>query len=428
MDTVRNFAEEILPETASKGNKFWSKPDPLHSTIELRRLQSDHKYTTDLFEYYWAHHVRGTKIPHLLNWYWNLITRKKENIPNCLLTLYRLSQFLTLVLIGLAIFLSINFGTSWEPYNSLSFGSIVLTPLLLIIQGFIVNYLGDAARYLSSRPENISLRRKIRSEGLKILRYLHKSHRNYDRIIVVGHSLGSVIGYDLIKLLWHEYHDKHERPKRMKQPFIKTISELGEKLKQDKQVTLEKYREGQLNLWHEQIKASNPWRISDFITLGSPLAHAMLLMAKSKKDFKRRQKQRELPTCPPVLDDNTYEYVKNPPYEVDGKKISMRVLHHAAPFAVTRWTNLYIPATYGIFGDFVGGPLKQVFGKGIRDVPVTITGPQKNSILAHTHYWKNSSLNSDNNEADKHSDQDLPIAIDTLKDILDLEGLSKFVP
>lgn len=69
-------------------------------------------------------------------------------------------------------------------------------------QYFLLSYLGDAARYLSPSPRNISLRQQVRANGIKLLRHLHASGR-YDRIVVVGHSLGSVIGYDILKHYWH---------------------------------------------------------------------------------------------------------------------------------------------------------------------------------------------------------------------------------
>ena len=71
----------------------------------------------------------------------------------------------------------------------------------------IVDYVGDAARYLSPLPRNIRLRQKIRGECVRLLRTLHASGE-YDRIIVVGHSLGSVIAYDAITHLWQEFNEE----------------------------------------------------------------------------------------------------------------------------------------------------------------------------------------------------------------------------
>ena len=44
------------------------------------------------------------------------------------------------------------------------------------------------------------------------------------------------------------------------------------------------------------------WKISDLVTVGSPLTHARILFAESVKDFNDLQEQRELSTCPPQLD------------------------------------------------------------------------------------------------------------------------------
>lgn len=52
------------------------------------------------------------------------------------------------------------------------------------------------------------------------------------------------------------------------------------------------------------------------MTVGSPLAHAMLLLASGSQDFDDRKAQRELPTCPPVLDEHKYGYVVVPPPSV----------------------------------------------------------------------------------------------------------------
>ena len=103
-----------------------------------------------------------------------------------------------------------------------------------------------------------------------------------------------------------------------------------------------------------------PWLVTDLITLGSPLAHAQLLLARTQKELRNRQNERELPTCPPIPDNRTFSYRLT--YDVAGEKRTIFVLHHAAAFACTRWTNLYFAARWGFFGVLVGGPLRQIFG------------------------------------------------------------------
>jgi hypothetical protein len=80
-----------------------------------------------------------------------------------------------------------------------------------------------------------------------------------------------------------------------------------------------------------------------------------------------------LPTCPPQRDEKGYAYSGSPTDVGEDKKFTPLVLHHAAPFAVTRWTNLYFPAMFGLLGDLVGGPLHEDFGPGILDVAVRTT-------------------------------------------------------
>jgi hypothetical protein len=53
-------------------------------------------------------------------------------------------------------------------------------------------------RYFRASPANVAVRRTIRMEAVNTLHNLHRSG-NYDRIIVVAHSLGTVIAYDMLR-------------------------------------------------------------------------------------------------------------------------------------------------------------------------------------------------------------------------------------
>lgn len=73
---------------------------------------------------------------------------------------------------------------------------------------------------------------------------------------------------------------------------------------------------------------------------------------------------------------------------VDGLHRTVRVLDQGCPFAVTRWTNLYSPAGWGLFGDLIGGPVTEL-GDGIENVEVRIDPWWRRlSLLAHTAYWR----------------------------------------
>ena len=70
---------------------------------------------------------------------------------------------------------------------------------------FVVPYFGRVVRYTRATPENIAARKNIRERGLALLSELHKE--DYSRIVVVGHSLGSFLAYDLISYFWATRYD-----------------------------------------------------------------------------------------------------------------------------------------------------------------------------------------------------------------------------
>lgn len=437
MATLRSFVEAILPSNMDGREKYWSKPDPMSELFELRRLQATGRTKTHFYEYYWAYHVEGTKRWHLARWLWELLLRKWCNVPAALRGIWLMTWIFALMLAmlgglgGLAYLQNGN--------NLLSdYGSFGILFLLLagMMEGFLVYHVGDAVRYLSPHPQNIALRQKIRAEGVRLLRQLHDS-RDYDRIIIVGHSLGSVIGYDLITHLWIEHNrvydfktnapainkilEEHGTP----QPLIgNSLYQAGESLLSDPTPeALQRFQDAQFEGWKEQRKWGNSWRISDFVTLGSPLAHAMLLLACDRDEFKARVRQRELPVCPPVREEKSYAYQSAETYPVgDGRLFTPRILHHAAPFAVTRWTNLYFPAYLGLFGDNIGGPLKKVFGPGVQDIAVTLKSWRRYTPAAHTAYWKLEPPPA----ANKHDHETRAYAVDALRDVLELDRIRKY--
>ena len=85
------------------------------------------------------------------------------------------------------------------------------------------------------------------------------------------------------------------------------------------------------------------WLVTDFITLGSPLAHAPYLMCKGKsaashrQDFDRRVREFEFPTSPPARANGGGRLTIVDP------QTNRRHFHHGAQFGLTRWTNLYFP-------------------------------------------------------------------------------------
>jgi hypothetical protein len=190
--------------------------------------------------------------------------------------------------------------------------------------------------------------------------------------------------------LWSEYNTLHSDIEDITLLKQEALDNIQNYVKRD-EIEPNEYQKLQENLLIEQKKLGNPWRISDFITLGCPLTHVSLLIAKDEDDFKRRKKQREFPICPPIIDenDNGFSYKLN--YKIEENKDlekptfrTIKVLHHAAHFAMTKWTNIYFS------NDFVGGSLKKDFGDGIFELPLKAVGWFNRHIplASHTLYWE----------------------------------------
>ena len=420
MDEVRSFAKAVLPGPEPPP-KYHSKPNKMSPIYELRKLQNRYKPgepRIHFFEYYWAHRAEGTTLAHVLGWAKNLFLRLPWHVSRNWSVIYFLSWILIIAAIIAAIFGVFN--SFFNEENHLPwYITGAVGGVWAIIQAFLISSVGDMARYLSPVPSNIEMRRKIRANGIELLRKIHESKDpKYNRVIIVGHSLGSVIALDIMKHLWEEYYATYKTPKQHEQLALKDVEVAGvalqktlgdkDKLDRNDEKEVEKFQKSQYKLWKELRELGNPWLITDFISMGSVLSQVTVMMAKDLNDLEQRQTQRELPVCPPVADEcivideekNTkqcgYSYERWDPYEIkDGDAklgdVKLKVLHHAGLFACTRWTNLYYPAYLGLFGDIVGWPLRKLFGAGIRDIRLTKLSKwfhlAKFTMKAHSCYW-----------------------------------------
>jgi len=398
MDTLRGFANAVLSDNPAADPKYRSKPDAMSELLETRCLQapgSRQRPLTDFYEYYWAHHMKDARYAQVAAWLKNLMFRSPAAIPPALGAIYYISWLLLLLGGGLLLWeVAAEFARAGDTASAsikdrwpLAAGLGVFVVQWLGAK-FILGYVADAARYLSPTPDNIEARNKIRSEGVKLLRTLHQSGK-YSRIVIVGHSLGSVIGYDILRSLWTELR-KPALPYPCKQEILAQFEARAKAIDPAKGETLEAFRQWQHKLWQEFRVVGVPWLVTDFITLGSPLAHGQLLMADNPDDFARKKLEYEYPTCPPGFGEPiayNQKYVLARPGQRE--PCSVFIAHHGAAFACTRWTNLYFPYRRLIRGDVVGGPLGPVFGNGIRDIPVTPSGGGwlAGSLAAHTFYW-----------------------------------------
>ncbi len=237
------------------------------------------------------------------------------------------------------------------------------------LRGFLVNIMGNSARYLNNHPQNNLARHAIRQAGVRLLDALHKTRR-YDRIFVVAHSLGSVVAYDVLRQYWGHVSQagcsadaSQLEIARLCADDVREGGAAG---------AIENWRAAQSAVF-DSLPTS--WRVSDFITLGSPLAHGRLLLegsANAVHNSDRFYCQRDLTgsilACPPVARD------QNPAR-----------LGEAELFLPVKWTNLFFD------NDFVGGSVARdseglLFGDGIRDVQFSSKSLGAPG-LSHTSYW-----------------------------------------
>lgn len=386
MATLRGFVDAVWKTDTSIHHEHaklgvWSKPDTASRSFELRRITTSKNASgtqTDFYEFYWAHLMSETSFGHVIAWARSLLLRLPSKVPEHLRSVYVVLWIVAVVAVGLAAYAA---STTQESGDSLPGWVAALLSLCLIPLGTFVmlRIVGDAARYLHVSPTNIQRRHEIRQAGISLLKELHDPKREYDRIIVVGHSLGTVIGYDILTHAWTEYHREYVGTE------MKKLDEL-EDLINTKPLNVDKLQIAQRDLFSELRANGSKWLVTDFVTMGCPLAHAAILLAADKKDLEQKQFQREFPTCPPAVEvvERDGQEVKRISYEKNGRT-GFRVPHHAAVFGPTRWTNLYFRCRGIIYGDLVGGPLRETMGKGVRDIEVVTS--RWFGFLTHTFYW-----------------------------------------
>lgn len=391
--TLRSFIDGLLAdgETAQpRDPESWWKPDRTSRLFELRRVtikatEGLRRPTTDVFELYWAHMIRDTTMGNVISWVRHLMLRRR--IPSRFRVAWVLIWLIVLAIAVLAVLRALGHLPGWVDavLGSALVAGVALTAWRLVGRGLVIHSLGDAARYLAPRPGNIAHRQAIREAGIDLLDRLHDSGR-YDRIVLVGHSLGSVIAYDLITHYWINSGHRHAR--------LSTVTDgpaitLNKALTIEPPATIEDAQELQFRAWKGVRRNGQPWLITDLVTMGSPLSMGAFLLASSDEEFERAQTERRLPRCPPhsELDKEgrtvaTYDVSYRDRTGTDGR--SMLVYNHGAPFAVTRWTNLHFAPR--LLRDPIGGPVRPQFGDWVRDVP--LRAPTGRRFGLHSQYWR----------------------------------------
>lgn len=303
--------------------------------------------------------------------------------------------------------------------------------LAFFIQRFLVPYFGDVARYVRAAPDTVAKRAEVRERGLKLLRELHggsSSHdskekdEGYQRVVIVAHSLGSIIAYDILSHYWAEAGPTgpHYPPKGQVWTALRKMDELLQKhLKVEDggapgvlsgstlqvkrsvfQASFERlaFFRRQRDLSRALVEDGKSWRITDFVSLGSPLSHAGFLMAGDDIEVEQKIAERQIATCPPYPDPLTKSILFPRPEE---DAAPFRYAHHASVFAATRWTNIYDPHFAIFFGDVISGRVgsdpmdatpvaKGKFGLGVCDIGIRIHRKlifPLTRLFTHTCYW-----------------------------------------
>ncbi|MDQ0376003.1 hypothetical protein J2X26_004346 [Cellulomonas humilata] len=415
--TLRNFVEAVFPDM--KGTRRFVKPDyasPLvgATSVTVPGRWAMNRPTTDVYELYWAHLIRDTTTSEVYAWAFRLVWAPLGNIPRKLQPHIVIVRML-MVTVSVALLAAVTFlfvgnsrGTGVPAILAGSAAFLALVPgLVWKVAGLfgssaqnllIANILGDASRYLDSQPANVQARQSVRETGLRLLDELHDSGR-YGRIIMYGHSLGSVIAYDILAHSWTRRNRSHAAAQSMKTPALRAVEDLmNPRSSPAEPPPISTVRERQNAAWNEFTGNGFRWLVSDLVTAGSPLAHARWLLSPDKHTpFKQLVADRSMPTCPPQTTPVrspkpgrmraafTYTHRYCIPGEPRLRPRSVLVPDHGALFALVRWSNLYFPHTGFLHGDPVGGPLQPTFGRWVDDIKLPQPGGGAFGF-AHTKY------------------------------------------
>jgi hypothetical protein len=454
MDTLRRFVGTTFgPGSLTKDPpEIHSKLDRYSEFLDLRRLslaKGGGHPRVDFYEVYWAATFGDGTVGGVIAWALRTVFRRASGtqMRHVVRVARALTTLLLVLLLAVAVLVLVLGWWSWVA-PLLPLVALALFVPRQVLTGIVTRTVADASRWFGPAPRDIVERDRVRRLGLDLLRALHDAKEGdeevYGRIVVVGHSLGSVLAYDVIRLSFDTLREPRADAVAPgpgladRQPAAWNFDDERARLVSgdgDVERRVRAFQHFQRQLHEEQRGVGVPWRVTDFITLGSPLAHAADLWTSDTASFDVRVGESELPVCPPVGEEQTSERnraragVPVPPGAKDGPVAFYRrreagplIAHEASPFASTRWTNLYVPMTRQLGGDPVGGPLRPGWGLGVRDQPVRVSAPARRAarvmrrpVAAHTWYWRRDARTT---LEDVRSRGGPPDAVQTLANVL----------
>ncbi|MEZ5092143.1 hypothetical protein [Nocardioides sp.] len=387
LETLHRFVRSALPKVSGQ-RKYYSRPEGITDSFEARRclaprVASRHGVIygqTEFFEYHWSYKMTGNKLTDMLRTTLRLLVRPPWTAPAGLRGAWVLIWGLIVGFVVLAVTSVRTLEWSVAGLTALVVGeglvAVLAVRVLHLLGNTVTKTFVDVVRYLDTSPRSYAVRRDVRAGMIELLRGLHDKGR-YHRVVIAAHSLGAYIAYDALAYLWPDLCNLHEGPvsdaKAARWPEADALEDAAEVLfdkRTDAEVdpaALDAYQDAQFALWQSLRSRGNPWLVTDLVTFGTPMYFADLLYTKNRKEFDAAKRIAQFPTCPPRRGSQI----------VEGKDLGVgrytwdnrgrRVLTHSAPYAVVRWTNLFYPVRYGFFGDWFGGPLRPLFGTGIRD-------------------------------------------------------------
>lgn len=410
LETLNRFVRTALAPLGGK-RIYYSRPARLTGSYEARRhlairrgpRDSPAQGQTEIFEYHWSYLLTGNILGDLLPTTARLLLRPPWRVPAALRGLWTIVWLLLVALVVGLVLLNI----SGVVVSEFTVGGVVaavvantavlavVTAVLGWLSAAITSSFVDVVRYLDTSPRSYEARRAIRGGMVDLLRSLQNEGR-YSRVVVVAHSLGAYIAHDALASLWAETHRLHAGPASTYGtvrsldglPILQQAADAVLAHEAADEVEVAAFQDAQFVLWQGLRRQGNPWLVTDLVTVGTPMYFADLLYTRNRAEFDELLRRAELPCCPPQSEAQTVEGPE-PKRTVYGWDNGARqVLGSGSPFAVVRWTNLWFPTSWGLFGDWFGGPLRPLFGRGIRDVAVTGNRPGRLAPgLAHGRYF-----------------------------------------